>query len=146
MKKKYFGKATIKDKSDWLAFIESEDSLYDKDKDNDLENKNIHFNLTKKLDLHGLKLDQANKKVEKFVNDSFEKGYTKLIIVTGKGLRSKVEKNPYSSMEMSVLKYSVPEFIKNNENLHEKIKKISKANIEDGGEGSFYIFLKKKKL
>ena len=142
MKKKYLGKATIKDKNDWLAFTESQDHLYDKDED--LDNRNVHLSLTKKLDLHGLKLDQANEKVERFINDSFERGCTRLIIVTGKGLRSKVEKNPYSSKEMSVLKYSVPEFIKNNDILKEKIKKISKAEIKDGGEGAFYIFLKKK--
>jgi DNA-nicking Smr family endonuclease len=65
--------------------------------------------------------------------------------VTGKGLHSQNEKDPYVSKELSILKYSVPEFISKNRNLMNIIQEITDANIEDGGEGAFYIFLKKNK-
>ena len=84
-------------------------------------------------------------KVKKFIIESFEDGFKKLLIITGKGLRSKVHKNPYFSEQMNVLKHSVPEFIKNDEDLFEKISRISTADLKHGGEGAFYIFLKKKK-
>ena len=93
--------------------------------------------------MHGLSLEDANKKVKKFIIKSFEDGYKKLLVITGKGLRSKVHKNPYLSKQMSVLKYSVPEFIKNDEDLCNKMSRISRASLKDGGEGAFYIFFKK---
>ena len=95
--------------------------------------------------MHGLSLNQANKIVKKFIIESFEKGYKKILIITGKGLKSKVHKNPYLSEQMNILKYSVPEFIKNDEDLFEKINRISTADLKDGGEGAFYIFFKKVK-
>ena len=97
------------------------------------------------LDLHGLSLNEANNLVKKFVFKSFENKCRKLLIITGKGLRSKVSNNPYLSEKMNVLKYSVPDFINNNEDLFDKISSISKANPKDGGDGAFYIFLKEKK-
>ena len=111
-------------------------------KKEDLISENSDFGKTGKIDLHGMSLDDANLKVEKFILKSYSEGYKKLIIVTGKGLRSKSFDNPYLSKEMSILKNSVPEFIKNNENLNTKIKKISKASENNGGEGAFYILLK----
>ena len=107
--------------------------------------QNIEMNRIKKLDLHGFSLIEANKKVKKFIIESFDNGYKKLLIVTGKGLRSKVHKNPYLSEQMNVLKHSVPEFIQNDEDLFEKISRMSTADLKDGGEGAFYIFLKKVK-
>ena len=98
-----------------------------------------------KIDLHGHSLEKSNKIVKKFILDSFNSGYKKILIVTGKGSRSKSYDNPYISDKLSVLKYSIPEFIRNNENLNSKIKKISKAEIRDGGEGAFYIYFKKNK-
>ena len=100
---------------------------------------------TPKLDLHGFSLEQANKAAKKFIIKFFDTGYKKLLIVTGKGLRSKSHDNPYLSEKLSVLKYSVREYIKNDENLANKINKISTADIEDGGEGAIYIFLKNNK-
>jgi len=97
------------------------------------------------LDLHGFSLSDANKIVKKFIIESFNNGYHKLLIVTGKGLRSKFHNNPYFSEKLSVLKYSVPEYIKNNENLTNKIRRISKADLKDGGAGAMYIFLKNTK-
>jgi len=96
--------------------------------------------------LHGYSLLEANKIVEKFVIESFNKEYKKILIITGKGIRSKSYDNPYLSGKLSVLKHSVPEFIKNNEDLSDKIDRISKANLKDGGEGAIYIFLKNKKV
>ena len=99
----------------------------------------------KSLDLHGYTLDEANKVVEKFILDSFTNQVDKLIIVTGKGIHSDNEKDPYVSKDLSILKYSVPEFISNNKNLMSLINNIQEATVEDGGSGAFYIFLKKLK-
>ena len=139
MKKKY--PATPQDKKDWIAFTKRLENIYDKD--NDFIKQNTTVNKIRKLDLHGLSLNEANKIVKKFVIQSFEERYRKLLIITGKGLRSQIHKNPYLSERMNVLKHSVPEFIKNDEDLLEKISSISTADLKDGGEGAFYIFLRK---
>ena len=115
-------------------------------KESDFLQENIDINKIKKLDLHGYSLDEANKVVKNFIIKSFNYGYRKLLFVTGKGLRSKTQNNPYISEKLSFLKYSVPEYIKNDESLNQKISKISEASIKDGGEGAIYIFLKKKIL
>ena len=141
MKKKY--PVAPKDKRDWIDFTKRLENIYDKDVD--FTKQNISANKIRKLDLHGLSLNQANKIVKKFIIGSFEDGFKKLLIITGKGLRSKIYKNPYFSEQMNVLKHSVPEFIKNDEDLFEKISRISTADLKHGGEGAFYIFLKKKK-
>ena len=104
--------------------------------------QNTEINKVRKLDLHGSSLIEANKLVEKFIIESFNFGNKKLLIVTGKGLRSKSYYNPHVSDKLSVLRYSVPEFVRTNENLNSKIKRISKAEIKDGGDGAIYIFLK----
>ena len=130
-----------KDKKDWQKFISNNEKLYDKDikKISKLSEK------YKSLDLHGYTLDEANKLIESFINKSHQEKVNKLIIVTGKGLHSKTESDPYVSKNLSILKYSVPEFIKNNENLMKKILEIKDADIKDGGSGAFYIYLKKNK-
>ena len=142
MKKKYPA-VTFKDKKDWIDFTKQPGRVYDKE--NDSINQNAKVNKIKKLDLHGFSLNEANQTIKKFINKSFEDGYKQLLIITGKGLRSKVHNNPYLSKQMNVLKHSVPEFIKNDEDLFKKIRKISTADLKDGGEGAFYIFLKKIK-
>ena len=129
-----------KDKKDWENFLSKNDKLADKD----LKEDYCRTYISKSLDLHGFSLDEANKKVESFLNDCFEKGVYKVIIVTGKGLHSQNDKDPYKSNKLGILKYSVPEFIKNNSELKKKIKNISDADIENGGAGAFYVFLKKK--
>jgi DNA-nicking Smr family endonuclease len=98
------------------------------------------------IDLHGYTLDEANKTIENFINKAFSENINKLIIVTGKGLHSENEKDPYVSKDLGILKYSVPEFINNNANLMNMINEITDAKIEDGGAGAFYIFLKKNKF
>ena len=132
-----------KDKEDWNKFLSSNEKLKDKDKILDKKNKNIEKKSI--IDLHGFTLSDANKEIEKFINQSYQKGLNKLIIVTGKGLHSKNKSDPYVSNDLSILKYSVPHFIKNNENLMNKIIEIKDANINDGGSGAFYIYLKKVK-
>ena len=92
--------------------------------------------------LHGYTLEEANKKVEEFINNSYLNNVKKLIIVTGKGLHSNNYENPYVSKDLSILKYSVPEYITKNKSLMKKIIEIKEANIKDGGSGSFYIYLK----
>ena len=129
-----------KDKKDWENFLSKNDKLTDKD----LKEDNCRTYISKSLDLHGFSLDEANKKVESFLNDCFENSVYKVLIVTGKGLHSQNDKDPYKSNKLGILKYSVPEFIKNNSELKKKIKNISDADIEDGGAGAFYVFLKKK--
>ncbi len=128
-----------KDKKDWDKFINSNEKLPDKDFSN-IEKKNKQ---TRSIDLHGFTLDEANKTIENFINKAFSDNINKLIIVTGKGLHSENEKDPYVSKDLGILKYSVPEFISNNASLMSMINEITDAKIEDGGAGAFYIYLKK---
>ena len=141
MKKKRF--VTPKDKKDWDVFTKQMGDI--SPKESDLLKENIEINKVKKLDLHGSSLIEANKIVKKFIIESFNNGYKKLLVVTGKGLRSKSYNNPYVSEKLNVLRYSVQEFIKNDEDLKNKISRILKADIKDGGEGAIYIFLKNNK-
>ena len=94
--------------------------------------------------MHGYTLEQANKTIEDFLVKSYIDNVNKVIVVTGKGLHSQNEKNPYISRDLSILKYSVPEFILNNKSLMNIIYEIKDAKIEDGGSGAFYIYLKNK--
>ena len=131
-----------KDKKDWENFLSSQEKLPNKDFK---KKKNLSLKI-KSIDLHGYTLEDANTVVENFIIKSHEEQINKLIVVTGKGIHSQNEKNPYVSKELSMLKYSVPEFIQKNINLVNIINEISDAKIEDGGEGAFYIFLKKNKF
>ena len=134
-------KISDKDKKDWENFLSSEEKLPDKD----LRLKKKKYSSTYSIDLHGYTLEEANKSIQDFINESYEKNINKLIVVTGKGIHSNNETNPYVSKDLSILKYSVPEFIKKNVELMKKISEIKNAEIEDGGSGAFYIYLKKKK-
>ena len=133
-------KLTDKDKKDWKNFTYSRDKV--PNKDFKINKKNIKENSEGIIDLHGFSLENANKIVEGFINNSYQEGIKKVIVVTGKGTRSKTANNPYLSRDLSILKHSVPEFIKSNSSLMNKIKQISEANIEDGGSGAFYIYFK----
>ena len=131
-----------KDKKDWENFLSKNEKLPNKDFKVD---KKITFK-TRSIDLHGYSLEEANKSIEDFIIKSYQEKINKLIVVTGKGIHSQNEKDPYVSKELSILKYSVPEFISKNKNLMNIINEITDAKIEDGGEGAFYIFLKKNKI
>ena len=133
-------KISEKDKKDWENFLSKKEKLL---------NKDINFTKEKKLkikniDLHGYTLDEANKKIESFIKQSYIEKVNKLIVVTGKGLHSQNEKDPYVSKDLSILRYSVPHFIKNNNELMKMINDFDSATIEDGGSGAFYIYIKKK--
>ena len=128
-----------KDKKDWQKFISNNEKLYDKD----VEKKSKSIEKSRSLDLHGYSISEANKLIENFINKSYQERIKKLIIITGKGLHSNTENDPYVSKNLSILKYSVPEFIKNHEILMKKIIEIKGADIKDGGSGAFYIYLKK---
>ena len=130
-----------KDKKDWENFISSDEKLPNKD----FNSSKQKLSKVKSIDLHGYTLDEANKTIEKFIYRSFTEKINKLIVVTGKGLHSQNERDPYVSKDLGILKYSVPEFIENNKSLMNVIKEIKDASIEDGGSGAFYIFLKKNK-
>ena len=133
-------KISDKDREDWENFLSDQSTIPNKDA-GILENNTIK---TKTFDFHGFSLDEANKKIEKIIKDSYEKKIRKLIIITGKGLHSENEKDPYKSKKLGILKYSLPEFIKNNNELIQFINEIKEADHKDGGGGAFYIFLKKK--
>ena len=129
-----------KDKKDWENFLSKKEKLPNKDINSSKEKK-IKI---KNIDLHGYKLDEANKKIENFIKQSYIEKVNKLIVVTGKGLHSQNEKDPYVSKDLSILRYSVPHFIKNNNELMKMINDFDSATIEDGGSGAFYIYIKKK--
>ncbi len=133
-------KISEKDKKTWEEFLSNDQKLPDKD---NFQSK-IKSKKTRSLDLHGKTLDEANQIIENFIRKSYEDKVHKLIIVTGKGLHSSNEKDPYVSKDLGILKYSVPEFLKNNPELMKIISEIKDASINDGGSGAFYIFLKKK--
>ena len=130
-----------KDKKDWENFLSNKEKL---------PNKDINFfekkkQIIKSIDLHGCTLIEANKKIENIINKSYLEGVNKLIVITGKGIHSKNESDPFVSKDLSILKYSVPEFIKNNKDLMKKINEFKDADIKDGGQGAFYIYFKKIK-
>ena len=134
-------KISDKDKKDWENFLKNKEKIPNKDF---IVNKKIRHEKIKKIDLHGFTLQEANKAIEHFIKKSFDEDVTKIIVITGKGLRSKNVQNPYLSKDLSILKYSVPEFIESNNNLMKIIIEITDARIEDGGSGAFYIFLRNK--
>ena len=130
-----------KDKRDWENFLNNKEKIPNKDF---AHKKNIRYEKIKKIDLHGYTIEEANKAIEQFIQKSFDESVTKIIVITGKGLRSKNVENPYLSKDLSILEYSVPEFIENSKTLTQLIIETTDAKIEDGGSGAFYIFLKNK--
>ena len=130
-----------KDKQDWENFLNNKEKIPNKDF---VHKKNIRYEKIKKIDLHGYTIEEANKAIEQFIQKCFDEDVTKIIVITGKGLRSKNVENPYLSKDLSILKYSVPEFIENNKSLTQFIIETTDAKIEDGGSGAFYIYLKNK--
>ena len=130
-----------KDTQDWENFLNNKEKVLNKDF---VYKKNIRCEKIKKIDFHGYTIEEANKAIEQFIQKCFEESVTKIIVITGKGLRSKNVKNPYLSKDLSILKYSVPEFIEKNKSLTQFIIETADAKIEDGGSGAFYIYLKNK--
>ena len=134
-------KISDKDKEDWENFLKNNEKIPNKDL---VKKRNLRHEKIKKIDLHGYTIEEANKVVEQFTQKCFDESVTKIIVITGKGLRSKNVENPYLSKDLSILKYSVPEFIESNINLMKVIIETTDAKIEDGGSGAFYIYLKNR--
>ena len=136
-------KLSDKDKKEWQNFTSSEEKVHNKDLS--LSQIKIDKDLVKTIDLHGFSLENANRTIDEFINRCFKTNVSKITVITGKGLRSNNINNPYVSKNLSILKNSVPEFIKSNTDLMKKIKNIQEAKVEDGGSGAFNILLKKSK-
>ena len=134
-------KISDKDKKDWENFLNNKEKIPNKDF---TSKKNIRYEKIRKIDLHGFTIEESNIAIEKFIKKCFNENITKIIVITGKGLRSKNIENPYLSKDLSILKYSVPEFIEKNKNLTKIIIETKDAKIEDGGSGAFYVYLKNK--
>ena len=133
---------TDKDKKDWKNFINNENNIKDKDYFEIKNKKNFFF---KSIDLHGYNLDEANEKIKVFIEKCYEDGVKEINIITGKGTRSKNIEDPFKSSRFAILKYSVPDFIKNNLDLMKKISKIDFESINNPSIGSFNISLINKK-
>ena len=133
-------KISEKDKRDWENFITNKDKVENKD---NLSKQNTSFKDHMEIDLHGYSLEEANKKIFKFINECYEKNIKSINVITGKGLRSKNIGDPYSSYDLGMLKNSVPDFIKTNSDLMSKIKYINLDEVESKNKGNFYIYLKK---
>ena len=136
-------KISNKDKKTWQNFINSKEKLVDKDEYYKKQNVSP---IGKSIDLHGYTLEKANKEIEKFILTCYEIGVARINIITGKGSRSKNTEDPYQSKDLSILKYSVPNFIKDNKNLMSKILKIDFDSVESPSKGSFDIILRKKNV
>jgi len=134
-------KISDKDKKDWENFLSSKEKLVNKDQENKIKN----YKKIRKIDLHGQSLGEANNRIKDFILESFDEGIEKLKIITGKGIHSQNEKDPFVSKKLGILKYSIPDFLNKDVELKNIIKNLSPATIEDGGEGAFYIYLRKKK-
>ena len=134
-------KLSDKDNKDWQNFLESSEKLDNKDK----ETLNHQNRIGEKvIDLHGFTLEEANQKVSDFIENCYEKNVIKINIITGKGLRSKNLNDPYQSKDLSILKHSVPNFIKDSPHLMSKIIKIDQQAVDSPSKGNFEIYLKKK--
>ena len=131
-------KLTDKDKKDWQNFLNSPNKLESKDLDETVDSRISE----RSIDLHGYTLDEANKEISKFIENCYLNKVKKIIVITGKGMRSKNLEDPYQSKDLSILKYSVPEYIKNNNQLMNKIIKIDFESVNSPSKGNFDIFLK----
>ena len=136
-------KISDKDKKAWEKFVNSKDRLHNKDNQNKIDSI---LNLERSIDLHGYSLLDANTVIEKFLLKCYANGATKINIITGKGSRSKNKDDPYQAKDLSILKYSVPNFINDNKNLMSKILKIDFDSVESPSKGSFEIILRKKNV
>ncbi len=129
------------DLNTWQEFIKNPKNLYNKDRDK--ENKDINKNNRYKFDFHGYTLDQANQKVKEIIEFCLEKKIQEILLITGKGLHSNTKDDVFKSKNFSKLKYSVPEYIKSNQNISKYISSVKEAPQKDGGEGALLIKLKK---
>jgi len=131
-------KLSDKDKKDWQDFLNSSEKLQVKD----IDKSNNQITFEKSIDLHGYTLKKANEEISKFIENCYLNRVKKINIITGKGMRSKNLDDPYQSTDLSILKYSVPEYVKNNSELMKKIIRIDFESVHSPSKGNFDIFLK----
>ena len=131
-------KLSDKDKKDWQNFLNSSEKIQSKD----LEQPNDQTISERSIDLHGFTLDEANEEISKFIENCYLNKVKKINVITGKGMRSKNINDPYQSSKLSILKYSVPEYIKNNSELMKKVIKIDFESVDSPSKGNFNILLK----
>jgi len=131
-------KLSEKDKKDWQDFLNSSEKLQSKD----VDQANHQIIVERSIDLHGYTLEEANKQISEFIENCYVNKVKKINVITGKGMRSKNLEDPYQSKELSILKYSVPEYIKNNSELMNKIIRIDFESVDSPSKGNFDIFLK----
>ena len=131
-------KLSDKDKKDWQKFLDSSEKLQNKD----VDQLNNHIIYERKIDLHGYTLEDANKKISEFIENCYANKVKKINVITGKGMRSKNLDDPYQSKDLSILKHSVPEYIKNNPELMSKIINIDFDSVNSPSKGNFDIILK----
>ena len=131
-------KLSDKDKKDWQNFLNSSERIQSKD----LEQPNDQTISERSIDLHGFTLDEANEEISKFIENCYLNKVKKINVITGKGMRSKNINDPYQSSKLSILKYSVPEYIKNNSELMKKVIKIDFESVDSPSKGNFNILLK----
>jgi len=134
-------KISDQDQKDWKKFVNSSEKLENKDKNIIKIQKNSNY---KSIDLHGYTLENANKVISDFIDKCYSDDVKKIKVITGKGSRSKNKQDPYLSIDLSILKYSVPDYIKNNIKLMKKIKLLDLDSVNDTSQGTFNIILKKK--
>ena len=131
-------KISDKDRKDWQKFLDSSDKLYNKD----VHQVNNRIISERSIDLHGYTLEEANKKISEFIENCYVNKVKKINVITGKGMRSKNLDDPYQSKDLSILKHSVPEYIKNSPELMSKIINIDFDSVNSPSKGNFDIFLK----
>ena len=131
-------KLSEKDKKDWQKFLDSSEKL----KSKDVDQSNHQIIIERSIDLHGYTLEEANKLISEFIENCYLNKVKKINVITGKGMRSKNLDDPYQSKDLSILKYSVPEYIKNNSELMNKINRIDFESVNSPSKGNFNIFLK----
>ena len=126
-------------KKTWEDYIKDPSDIYDKDENK--FKKNISKNRFK-FDLHGFTLEGANKKVREIIKSCIKNKFKEILIITGKGINSTNNNDVFVSKDFGKLKFSVPEFIKSDQELSKVIKSIEEASNLDGGEGAILIKLK----
>jgi DNA-nicking Smr family endonuclease len=128
------------DKNLWEKYLKNPKDIFDKElEDKKLVNRPERY----RFDLHGFTLVEANYKIKELINFCHQKDFKEILLITGKGIHSNVDQNTYVSKDLSRLRFSVPEYIKSQKELSDKVIKIEQANIKDGGEGALIIKLKK---
>ena len=95
-----------------------------------------------RLDLHGLTLERAHPALVSFILRSQAQGLRLVLVITGKGERG--GPHPATSRERGVLRRQVPQWL-HAPALRPAILQVDQAHISHGGEGAYYVYLKKRR-